>query len=130
MTHALSAAIGLFCLRRAPPVAVGLALLAGTLVPVLGFVQVGAQAYADRYTYIPYIGLFVAVVYGLAAMGQERPSREARIAGALALVVAVGVLSWQTVGHLGHWRDSTSIWTYTLRQVDVEYDSIAEGNAP
>ena len=38
----------------------------GTLVPVIGFVQVGEQGYADRYTYIPYIGLFVAIVWAIA----------------------------------------------------------------
>ncbi|MDZ7684183.1 MAG: hypothetical protein U5O39_03580 [Gammaproteobacteria bacterium] len=50
--------------RRVPWFFVGWSIFLGTLVPVIGIVQVGGQAYADRYTYIPYIGLFMALVFG------------------------------------------------------------------
>jgi tetratricopeptide (TPR) repeat protein len=51
--------------RRAPYVAVGWLWFGGTLVPVIGLVQVGGQAMADRYTYVPLVGLFVAVAWGV-----------------------------------------------------------------
>ena len=51
-------------LKRRPWLAVGWFWYLGTLVPVIGLVQVGNQAYADRYTYVPLIGIFVALVWG------------------------------------------------------------------
>jgi len=52
--------------RRHPYLLVGWLWYLGTLLPVIGLVQVGVQAMADRYTYVPSIGLFIAVVWGMA----------------------------------------------------------------
>ena len=68
---AVSAAV-LWRWRRAPWLAVGWFWFLGTLVPVIGLVQVGIHGWADRYTYIPHIGLFIGVVWGLEALWRGR----------------------------------------------------------
>jgi tetratricopeptide (TPR) repeat protein len=80
----------------------------GTLVPVIGFVQVGSQAMADRYTYIPLIGLFIALVWGVEQqLGNGRVARTFGGALALALLATCLVL---TRNQLGFWRDDVSLW--------------------
>ncbi len=80
----------------------------GTLVPVIGIVQVGEQAMADRYTYIPYIGLFIMVAWGADYWMEKRPSvrRLALPMGALTLVACVAV----TRNQMGYWRDSVTVF--------------------
>lgn len=83
----------------------------GTLVPVIGLVQVGGQAHADRYTYLPFVGLFVAAVW---ATGDLLEARAPRWAGAVLATVAIGacaVLSWH---QLGYWRSSETLFRRTL----------------
>jgi hypothetical protein len=98
--------------RRHPYLMIGWLWYLGTLVPVLGLVQVGYQARADRYTYFPLTGVFVAVVWWLSAVVPVR---------ARPLLVGVGViaLGWFAVitsAQLGFWKDSLTLWT---RDVDV-----------
>src|SRR5208283_868752 len=79
----------------------------GTLVPVIGLVQVGEQSMADRYTYIPYIGLFVAIVWGVADLLERfrMPRRMAAASCTLAMVVILGSwISW-TNHQVQTWRD-------------------------
>jgi tetratricopeptide (TPR) repeat protein len=88
----------------------------GTLVPVIGLVQVGRQAMADRYTYIPLIGFSIAVVWGLAALAPSRRSKAILTAIAAAAVAACAVCTWfqaQT------WRDSEALWRHAIA-VDPE----------
>ena len=59
--------------RRAPFILAGWLWYLGTLVPVIGLVQVGFQAYPDRYTYFPLIGIFIAVVWSIASIASGRP---------------------------------------------------------
>jgi hypothetical protein len=63
--------------RQAPWLLVGWLWFLGTLVPVIGLVQVGRQAMADRYTYLPSIGLFVAIVWGIAELAGDSVGTEA-----------------------------------------------------
>jgi tetratricopeptide (TPR) repeat protein len=72
----------------------------GTLVPVIGLVQVGAQSMADRYTYLPYVGLFIALVWGAADLAARRPVpvRSALAPAALLLGVWVPVGWWVLTG--------------------------------
>ena len=78
--------------RRAPFVAVGWLWFTGMLVPVIGLVQVGDQGMADRYTYLPLIGIFIAVAWGTAELVRARPSlRPAVGIAALAVVAAAAV---------------------------------------
>jgi len=84
----------------------------GTLVPMVGVVQVGDQAMADRYAYLPLIGIFVMVVWGVGDFVQKRASNP-RIWGAAAAVVLV-VLSILTWRQIGFWNSSRDLWFHAL----------------
>src|SRR6185436_18811253 len=83
-------AAALWLARRAPYVTVGWLWFVGTLVPMAGIVQVGRQSMADRYTYISYAGLFIAIVWGIRAFAISRPAflKPAAIA-AVAVILAL-----------------------------------------
>lgn len=89
--------------------AVGWLWYLGTLVPVIGIIKVGSQAMADRYTYFPLIGIFVAVVWTI-------PQRAKAAAGAAAAICALAVVSWFQVRH---WRSGVSLYRHAL-EVDPE----------
>lgn len=99
---------------RRPYVIVGWLWYLGTLVPVIGLVQVGQQAYADRYTYIPHIGLFIAVAW-LAAEGWRRlgTARLPRIMYAALVVMLLALLMVTTYRQIGVWRNSETLWAHT-----------------
>ncbi len=97
---------------RAPHLLVGWLWYLGTLVPVIGLVQVGHQAMADRYTYIPSIGLGLAAVWSLPeprALGRRGPL--ALCAAAAGVLLALSVL---TVRQLGFWRDDATLFGHAL----------------
>jgi len=98
--------------RRRPYLAVGWLWYLGTLVPVIGLVQVGRQAYADRYTYIPLIGLFLLLTWGICdLLGNRRLARRAALATAAGLAVACLGLTWR---QLPVWRNSATLWQHAL----------------
>ncbi|MBZ5637381.1 MAG: tetratricopeptide repeat protein, partial [Acidobacteriia bacterium] len=98
--------------RRAPYVAFGWLWYLGTLVPVIGLVQVGQQAMADRYTYLPLIGIFVAIAWGVAEPAKRyRSARHAIPAACAALVLA---LSLVTRVQVGHWADDFALFEHAL----------------
>jgi tetratricopeptide (TPR) repeat protein len=105
---------GLVLWRRRPEpyLLTGWLWFLGTLVPVLGLVQVGGQAYADRYTYIPQVGLLVAAVWALDGRVHAPAPRRLLVAASLAAVALAAILSWQQIGY---WHDSVSLWEHTLR---------------
>jgi protein O-mannosyl-transferase len=84
----------------------------GTLVPVIGLVQVGDQALADRYTYVPLIGLFLMIAWSMAEVAARRPAL-APVSAALAgvAVIACGLGTWQQTAS---WHDSIVLWQHTL----------------
>lgn len=90
----------------------GWAWYLGTLVPVIGLIQVGGQTMADRYSYIPSIGLFVMIVWGVGDLIQQRRAlcRAAAFAGVVWLAI-LGSLAWVQVGF---WRDSITLFRHTL----------------
>jgi tetratricopeptide (TPR) repeat protein len=93
--------------RRRPYLAVGWFWYAGTLVPVAGLVQVGMQAMADRYTYVPLIGLFVIVVWGgWELAGARGLARFAPAAAAAALALCVAL----TVHQEFYWKNSETLY--------------------
>src|SRR5437868_9763412 len=95
-----------------PYLIVGWLWFLGTLVPVIGLVQVGGQTMADRYFYIPSIGFFIALVYGLADIAKMRrlaPSLAGAIAGAVLLVLAA-----LTSAQIHLWRDSFTLFKHAL----------------
>ncbi len=91
----------------------------GTLVPMIGIVTVGEQAMADRFAYIPFIGLFVAVVWTLDSLTSQL--RMARVCGAVAALAALLVSGCLTYRQLGYWRDDETLWRYTLSVTDDNY---------
>ncbi len=101
--------------RRRPYFAVGWLWFLGTLVPVLGLVQIGPQGIADRYTYVPLIGPFIALTWAardaMAALGARRAVRLAASALALAVLVASGIASH---ARARVWRDSESLYLASL----------------
>jgi tetratricopeptide (TPR) repeat protein len=97
--------------RRRPWLAVGWLWFCGALVPMIGLVQVGSQAMADRATYLPAVGLAVAIAWSAGEAARVR-HREAA-AGAVALGV-LAALSAVTAGQVGRWRDGETILRHTL----------------
>jgi tetratricopeptide (TPR) repeat protein len=87
-----------------------------TLLPVIGFIRVGSQAMADRYTYIPLTGLFLMVVWGAAEIAGRW--RRGYLATAGATAVAVALLSVLTVAQIRCWRDSYDLYAHALAVVD------------
>lgn len=88
----------------------------GMLVPVIGFVQVGMQAMADRYTYLPLTGLFIMIAWGLSTWFTLLQSRKIVKTGAV--VLAVGILiACITVSfsQTRHWRNSVTLFTHALK---------------
>jgi protein O-mannosyl-transferase len=75
--------------RRRRYLAVGWLWFLGTLVPVIGLVQVGAQSMADRYTYLPYIGLFIAISWGVGDLAARRPAATRAILAPAALLLGL-----------------------------------------
>jgi tetratricopeptide (TPR) repeat protein len=99
--------------RKSPWLLVGWLWFLGTLVPVIGLVQVGRQAMADRYTYIPSIGLFVAIVWGIAELIGERRIVSTTIL-AMAVAAAIALLAMGTWMQIGYWRDSVALYRHAL----------------
>ena len=90
----------------------------GTLVPVIGLVQVGNQSMADRYTYVPLIGLFVMLVWGAYEITVHCRHQAAALS-AVALMVVLACMG-VTRRQISHWRDDESVWQHAL--------AIARGN--
>jgi len=106
-------------LRRQPYLAVGWLWFLGMLVPVIGLIQVGRQAMADRYTYLPSIGLFLAVVWGLAELASRvRVPRPALAGAALVLVAALSVAAH---AQAKTWKDSLTLFRHALAVTEGNY---------
>ncbi len=98
--------------KRCPWFATGWLWYLGTLVPVIGLVQVGEQAMADRYTYIPLIGLFIIIAWS----GPELVSRWRYKKYGLKIIAAaiLLILTAITLRQLPHWKNSMTLYTHTL----------------
>jgi tetratricopeptide (TPR) repeat protein len=107
--------ITVFCVSQRgtrPYLIMGWLWFLGTMVPVIGIVQVGGQIMADRYFYIPSIGLFIALAFGLADI-----ARSWRVARALSTGIAGGILlilATLTNAQIQRWRDSFTLFEHTL----------------
>jgi protein O-mannosyl-transferase len=86
-----------------------------TLLPVIGFIRVGGQALADRYTYIPLIGLFLIIVWGAAEVAGTWPKGIPAVAGVAVIVVAI--LSMLTVKQIRYWQNSYDLFAHALAVV-------------
>jgi hypothetical protein len=94
----------------------------GNLVPVIGLVQVGDQAMADRYVYLPLIGIFVMVVWGIAGLVADYPQGRnvagLMIGGAVLVLVALSVV---TVRQIATWSSSFELWSHALEVTSDNY---------
>ena len=96
----------------------------GTLVPMIGLVQVGVQSMADRYAYLSFIGLFVMACWGLADLAAARRVSEAWLTGVS--VVVLLILAGVTRHQLAYWGDEVSLWTHTIQTTSDNF--VAEDN--
>jgi tetratricopeptide (TPR) repeat protein len=107
--------------RRRPYLLVGWLWYLGTLVPVIGLVQVGDQAWADRYTYLPLIGVFLAVVWGVADLAQEqrvgvvaRTKAGRAVLSGVAIAVGLGLLAGTSL-QLHYWKDTHTLFEHAAQ---------------
>ena len=112
---------------RFPYLFVGWLWYVGTLVPVIGIVQVGGQALADRYSYIPSIGLFIIAGWGLAdlfgGLGFSNRLLAAVEGGVIAACMAT---SWLQIGY---WHDSITLWKHAIECADSDLARLNLGQA-
>jgi protein O-mannosyl-transferase len=98
--------------RRKRYLPVGWFWFLGTLVPVIGLVQVGDAAIADRYAYVPLIGIFVMIAWGLVDLADAKKVRTIwRVVPALCVLTALG---FATSHQLSYWDNSYDLWSHTL----------------
>ena len=98
--------------KRAPYLITGWLWYLGMLVPVIGFVQVGWQGHADRYTYLPQIGFYIAITWAVADATVSWRFQRATLGVVVALLLSV--LSWRAWLQTSYWRDSETLFTHTL----------------
>jgi tetratricopeptide (TPR) repeat protein len=99
--------------RRFPYVPIGWLWFIGTLVPVIGLLQAGVQAIADRFTYLPSIGLFIVLAFGAADF--TRSWRLSMFSSVGAAIFAIGTLAAVTRLQLAYWRDSATLLTHAVK---------------
>ena len=105
--------------RRRPYLAVGWFWYVGTLVPVIGLVQVGMQSMADRYTYIPLIGIFIAIAWGTGELvtAMRVPKVVLGLVTALVLATCISLTSVQ----LAWWKNSETLFQRMITTVAGNY---------
>ena len=82
------------------------------LLPVIGIIEVGLQGHADRYTYLPHIGLYIAITWGIADLAATRPNRVRALAAAAAVtLVFFTACAWRQTSY---WKNSETLWTHAL----------------
>ncbi|MGA8128720.1 MAG: tetratricopeptide repeat protein, partial [Syntrophobacteraceae bacterium] len=107
--------------KRFPYLATGWLWFTGTLVPVIGIVQVGDQAMADRYTYIPLIGLFVMAAWGIPELVKKLqptrpPCKEPLFASSALILSCLLIVTWTQVGY---WRNSITLFEHALKVTNL-----------
>ena len=110
--------------KRRPYFAVGWLWYLGTLVPVIGLVQVGHQAMADRYTYIPLIGIFIIIAWGVSDIAARwRYKKEGFVAASAILLLILMAVTWF---QLGYWANSITLFSHAI--IVTENNSTAHNN--
>src|ERR1051326_8046540 len=119
LAQALAAALALVIItvvavaaRRKGYLLMGWLWYLGTMIPVIGLVQVGDQAMADRYAYVPIVGLFVMIVWGIADWASEMKGGQELVAAAAA--VGIVALVWQCSRQIGYWQNSLTLFTHAV----------------
>ena len=105
--------------KKHPYLLVGWCWFLGTLVPVIGLVQVGAQSMADRYAYVPFIGLFIMLVWYLAEIAKRNAYiKFSLIVLSVVVILTLSVLSWQ---RCQVWGDQFALWNNVLKNHKVAF---------
>lgn len=96
-----------------------------TLLPVIGILQVGLQSMADRYTYVPLIGLFIIVAWGVPTLTERliRTPAVGTVALAALGAIVIAVLTAQARVQVGHWKDGSTLFAHNLRVTGSNYYS-------
>ncbi len=112
------------CRKSYPFLLVGWLWFLGMLVPMIGIVQVGPQPHADRYTYLPQIGLFVMITWGIMSVTVARPflRKVAIVMGAVAVVASIAISFKETAS----WKNSEALWREAI--ANTTKNQIAENN--
>jgi tetratricopeptide (TPR) repeat protein len=115
--------ISIRLIRKAPYFAVGWFWYLGTLVPVIGIVQVGGQAMADRYIYIPLIGIFIIVAWGVPELISKWRHKEKVLSVSAGIIIPILLITtwWQ----VSHWKNSITIYKHAIRVTDKKYPNLA-----
>jgi len=109
----------LYYIRKLPFLFMGWFWYLGTLMPVIGLVQVGKQSMADRYTYLPSIGIAVMLAWGIPLLFQREEIRKKILfSTAIAVLCMLGFLTWM---QCGYWKNSASLFSHTLRVTKDNY---------
>jgi Flp pilus assembly protein TadD len=98
--------------KQLPYILTGWFWYVGMLVPVIGLVQVGEQARADRYTYLPQIGLYIIIAWAVADFANSYRIR--RIVFAVAAPAVIAALSFRAFVQTSYWKNSETLWTHAL----------------
>jgi len=115
--------ISIRLIRKAPYFAVGWFWYLGTLVPVIGIVQVGGQAMADRYTYIPLIGIFIIVAWGVPELISKWHYKEKVLSISVGIIIfTLLITTWRQVSH---WKNSITIFKHAIRVTDKKHPTFA-----
>lgn len=109
--------------RRRRYLLVGWLWFLGTLVPVIGLVQVGDAAMADRYAYIPLIGIFIMIAFAAADWAESKPFSRWLALPAAVIIIALAIATHRQIGF---WQSNQDLWTHTLAVTDNNF--IAEDN--
>jgi tetratricopeptide (TPR) repeat protein len=104
----------IFCLfgRRKHYLTVGWLWFLGTLVPVIGIVQVGTQSFADRYTYLPHIGIFIMIAWGVPDLVRGLVGRRAVLTGAA--LVTISCCCIVCVLQIRHWQNGVTLFSHNF----------------
>ena len=120
-------AVAIKFIRKAPYFAFGWFWYLGTLAPVIGVVQVGAQAMADRYAYVSLIGIFIMVAWGVPELlAKWRHRNKVLVALAGIYIPALMVMTWSQVSH---WKNSITIFKHAISVTDKVYPNFALAHA-
>ena len=108
-------------IKKAPYLSVGWLWYLGTLIPTIGLVQVGQQAMADRYAYVPLIGIFIIIAWGLPDLLQNYPFRKKLLS--VLSGIFFSVLITLTSVQLQYWENSVKLFEHAIEVTDKKYPS-------
>jgi len=108
----------IYAIKKAPFLFVGWFWYLGTLVPVIGLMQVGKQSIADRYTYFPSIGIAIMLVWSVVYLLPKVKLRKVIIIPAAIILAALTFLTWQ---QCGYWKNSITLYNHVLQSTEDNY---------